>query len=151
MLERQLGGEPVHGDLEETRYVPELLWSDGAIRSQYEEYLRLFCEQFGDLDPPFDRQAERLHYIPREHIDWTRENGFFQVLIPKEMGGSGNGTNPEQLFAAGYAACFHSALQLVARQAGARAARMPVIQSRAMPPRMRPTGILGESAKLTRA
>ena len=34
---------------------------------------------------------------------------------PKELGGSGNGTNPEQLFAAGFAACFHSALQLVAR------------------------------------
>src|SRR5580704_18023096 len=37
---------------------------------------------------------------------------------PVEMGGSGNGTNPEQLFAAGYAACFHSALRLVARRAG---------------------------------
>jgi len=32
------------------------------------------------------------------------------------MGGSGNGTNPEQLFAIGYAACFHSALRLVDRQ-----------------------------------
>ncbi|GAA3038280.1 organic hydroperoxide resistance protein [Streptosporangium longisporum] len=35
---------------------------------------------------------------------------------PKELGGSGEGTNPEQLFAAGYAACFASALQLVARR-----------------------------------
>ena len=34
---------------------------------------------------------------------------------PKEAGGSGQGTNPEQLFSAGYAACFLSALQLVAR------------------------------------
>jgi Ohr subfamily peroxiredoxin len=33
---------------------------------------------------------------------------------PKEMGGDGAGTNPEQLFAAGYAACFASALGLVA-------------------------------------
>ena len=40
----------------------------------------------------------------------------FDLAIPKEMGGSGNGANPEQLFAAGYAACFHSALQMVARQ-----------------------------------
>ena len=31
-------------------------------------------------------------------------------------GGDGEGTNPEQLFAAGYAACFHSALRLVGRQ-----------------------------------
>lgn len=38
------------------------------------------------------------------------------LAIPVEMGGSGNGANPEQLFAAGYAACFHSALQLVGRQ-----------------------------------
>ncbi|MDO4253603.1 MAG: organic hydroperoxide resistance protein [Kocuria sp.] len=38
------------------------------------------------------------------------------LASPKEMGGSGNGANPEGLFAAGYAACFHSALQLVARQ-----------------------------------
>ena len=38
------------------------------------------------------------------------------LSIPKEMGGSGAGTNPEQLFAVGYAACFHSALRLVARQ-----------------------------------
>jgi osmotically inducible protein OsmC len=37
------------------------------------------------------------------------------LAIPKEMGGSGNGTNPEQLFAAGYGACFLSALKLVAR------------------------------------
>lgn len=41
------------------------------------------------------------------------------LAVPKEMGGSGDGANPEQLFAAGYAACFHSALQLVARKAGA--------------------------------
>ncbi|MCF8586992.1 organic hydroperoxide resistance protein [Gordonia liuliyuniae] len=38
-----------------------------------------------------------------------------QLAVPKEMGGSGEGANPEQLFAAGYAACFHSALQMVAR------------------------------------
>jgi osmotically inducible protein OsmC len=34
---------------------------------------------------------------------------------PKEAGGSGDGTNPEQLFSAGYAACFLGALRLVAR------------------------------------
>lgn len=38
------------------------------------------------------------------------------LATPKEMGGSGEGANPEQLFAAGYAACFQSALQLVARK-----------------------------------
>ena len=37
------------------------------------------------------------------------------MSAPKELGGSGAGNNPEQLFAAGYAACFHSALNSVAR------------------------------------
>lgn len=38
-----------------------------------------------------------------------------QLSVPKELGGlGGDGTNPEQLFAAGYAACFGSALKLVA-------------------------------------
>jgi len=36
------------------------------------------------------------------------------LRIPKEMGGPGGATNPEELFAAGYAACFHSALKAVA-------------------------------------
>lgn len=36
---------------------------------------------------------------------------------PKEMGGTGEGTNPEQLFAAGYSACFNGALMMVARRA----------------------------------
>jgi osmotically inducible protein OsmC len=39
-----------------------------------------------------------------------------QLAFPKEMGGSGQGTNPEQLFAAGYAACFSSALGMLAKQ-----------------------------------
>ncbi len=37
---------------------------------------------------------------------------------PKEMGGSGEGVNPELLFSAGYAACFLGALRLVAKNAG---------------------------------
>ena len=43
------------------------------------------------------------------------EDGLVDVDVrtPKEMGGAGGATNPEQLFAAGYAACFHSALKLV--------------------------------------
>ncbi|MEU2724373.1 organic hydroperoxide resistance protein [Streptomyces smyrnaeus] len=40
-----------------------------------------------------------------------------QLAPPREMGGDGQGTNPEQLFAAGYAACFASALGLVGRRA----------------------------------
>ncbi|MFF6780343.1 organic hydroperoxide resistance protein [Streptomyces sp. NPDC002787] len=39
------------------------------------------------------------------------------LALPVELGGNGQGTNPEQLFAAGYAACFASALGLVGRAA----------------------------------
>ncbi|MFG1809561.1 Ohr family peroxiredoxin [Streptomyces sp. NPDC049040] len=38
-----------------------------------------------------------------------------QLAMPKELGGTGEGANPEQLFAAGYAACFAASLELVAR------------------------------------
>ncbi|MFN3948370.1 organic hydroperoxide resistance protein [Microbacterium sp.] len=48
------------------------------------------------------------HVTAGDYID-------LEVAPPKEMGGSGAGTNPEQLFAAGYAACFHGALHAVAR------------------------------------
>jgi osmotically inducible protein OsmC len=44
------------------------------------------------------------------------ENLDLPIAPPKELGGEGNGTNPEQLFAAGYAACFHSAVMIVARR-----------------------------------
>src|ERR1700741_4260209 len=40
------------------------------------------------------------------------------LRMPKALGGPGGGTNPEQLFAAGYAACFHGALSLLAARAG---------------------------------
>ncbi|NJP52299.1 organic hydroperoxide resistance protein [Streptomyces sp. SBST2-5] len=49
------------------------------------------------------------------------DDGRLDVTVspPKELGGSGTGTNPEQLFAAGYSACFQGALGVVARQEGA--------------------------------
>ena len=50
----------------------------------------------------------------------SSSDGALSVTLstPKELGGAGGpGTNPEQLFAAGYAACFHSALRGLARQA----------------------------------
>ncbi|UQA95546.1 organic hydroperoxide resistance protein [Streptomyces halobius] len=46
------------------------------------------------------------------------DDGRLDVVVnpPKEQGGSGAGTNPEQLFAAGYSACFQGALSVVARR-----------------------------------
>jgi len=43
---------------------------------------------------------------------------FVELRLPVELGGKGGGTNPEQLFAAGYAACFHGALSMLAERAG---------------------------------
>jgi osmotically inducible protein OsmC len=42
-----------------------------------------------------------------------------RLRLPKELGGEGGGTNPEQLFAVGYAACFEASLSLAAPKIGA--------------------------------
>lgn len=46
------------------------------------------------------------------------DDGSFEVALgtPRELGGNGQGNNPEQLFAAGYAACFLSAMKFVGTQ-----------------------------------
>lgn len=46
----------------------------------------------------------------------TSDDGALELdlRLPKELGGPGGGPNPEQLFAAGYAACYHGALMLIA-------------------------------------
>ena len=49
------------------------------------------------------------------HVDVVDSSLALDLAVPTAMGGSGAGANPEQLFAAGYAACFHSALLSVAR------------------------------------
>ena len=61
-------------------------------------------------------------YTAHAHVTGGRDgaaksdDGKLDVKLapPKELGGNGNGTNPEQLFAAGYAACFMGAMRLVA-------------------------------------
>ncbi|MFD7157303.1 organic hydroperoxide resistance protein [Kribbella sp. NPDC059898] len=68
--------------------------------------------------------VEKVLYTAKATADGGRDgkvgtdDGKLAVTVapPVEMGGNGNGTNPEQLFAAGYAACFHSALKVVARR-----------------------------------
>ena len=67
----------------------------------------------------------KVLYTARAHVTGGRQNGHgrsadgeldVRLRVPKEMGGSGGGTNPEELFAVGYAACFESALGTVARR-----------------------------------
>jgi lipoyl-dependent peroxiredoxin len=59
----------------------------------------------------------------RQHGHGRTNDGALDVQLrpPKELGGDGAGTNPEQLFAIGYAACFEAAMLL-----GAQRARIPV-------------------------
>jgi len=73
--------------------------------------------------------ADKL-YTAKAHVTGGRMEGHghssdgaldVQLRIPTEMGGPGGGTNPEQLFAVGYAACFEGALGVVARRAKADA------------------------------
>ena len=66
----------------------------------------------------------KILYTANAHVTGGRDghgrtsDGELDVnlRIPKEMGGEGGGTNPEELFAVGYAACFESALAGVARR-----------------------------------
>jgi lipoyl-dependent peroxiredoxin len=67
----------------------------------------------------------RILYTAEATVTGGRANGHgrtndgvldVQLRSPKEMGGEGGGTNPEQLFAVGYAACFESALGTVGRR-----------------------------------
>jgi Ohr subfamily peroxiredoxin len=68
----------------------------------------------------------KIFYTAKGHVDGGRDghgrtdDGKLDVTLhkPKEMGGSGEGTNPEQLFAVGYAACFIGALGVAAQKAG---------------------------------
>ncbi|MDG4821833.1 organic hydroperoxide resistance protein [Asanoa sp. WMMD1127] len=55
----------------------------------------------------------------RQHGHGRSSDGALEVDLraPVELGGEGGGTNPEQLFAVGFAACFESALAGVARRA----------------------------------
>jgi lipoyl-dependent peroxiredoxin len=65
-------------------------------------------------------------YTAQAHVTGGRANGHgrsadgqleVDLRLPTEMGGQGDGTNPEELFAVGYAACFEGALGTVARRA----------------------------------
>ena len=67
-------------------------------------------------------KLDKVMYTAKAHTTGGREgrsvtdDGLLDVKLspPKAMGGAGNATNPEQLFAAGYSACFMGALKHVA-------------------------------------
>jgi osmotically inducible protein OsmC len=64
-------------------------------------------------------------YTAEAHVTGGRDKGHgastdgnldVQLRLPNELGGNGDGTNPEELFAVGFAACFEGALNTVARR-----------------------------------
>jgi Ohr subfamily peroxiredoxin len=70
-------------------------------------------------------KTSRVLYTAEATVTGGRANGHgrtsdgvldVQLRRPKETGGEGDGTNPEQLFAVGYAACFESAIGTVGRR-----------------------------------
>jgi osmotically inducible protein OsmC len=72
-----------------------------------------------------EAEMARVLYTAQATVTGGRQSGHgrtndgaldVQLRSPKEMGGEGDGTNPEQLFAVGYAACFESALGVVGRR-----------------------------------
>jgi len=72
-----------------------------------------------------EAEMARVLYTAQATVTGGRQSGHgrtndgaldVQLRSPKEMGGEGGGTNPEQLFAVGYAACFESALGVVGRR-----------------------------------
>jgi Ohr subfamily peroxiredoxin len=67
----------------------------------------------------------KVLYTAEAHVTGGRDEGHgrtsdgvldVQLRSPTELGGEGGGTNPEQLFAVGYAACFESAIKAIARR-----------------------------------
>ena len=67
----------------------------------------------------------KVLYTAKAHVTGARDAGHgktsdgaleVDLRLPAELGGSGGGTNPEQLFAVGYAACFEGAIGVVARR-----------------------------------
>ena len=69
--------------------------------------------------------TRRVIYTAAAHVTGGRAHGHgrtsdgaleVELRAPEEMGGEGGGTNPEQLFAVGYAACFESAISTVGRR-----------------------------------
>ncbi|MFJ4539436.1 organic hydroperoxide resistance protein [Streptomyces tibetensis] len=76
--------------------------------------------------PAVDTRPTKIMYVAEATAHGGREGYVtsqdgqldLRVAMPPQLGGDGNGTNPEQLFAAGYSACFHNALILVGNREG---------------------------------
>jgi Ohr subfamily peroxiredoxin len=67
-------------------------------------------------DPLYTAEAKVTGGRAEGHGQTSDGNLDVQLRLPKELGGQGDGTNPEELFAVGFAACFEGALGVIARR-----------------------------------
>lgn len=97
-------------------------------------------------------------YTAKAHVTGGRAEGHgrssdgaleVDLRIPSEMGGPGGGTNPEELFAVGYAACFEGALGVVGRRAKAEMGDVAVDSEVSLSPDGKGGFLLGVSLNVT--
>ncbi len=97
-------------------------------------------------------------YTAKAHVTGGRleghgrtSDGMLEVdlRIPSEMGGSGGGTNPEELFAVGYAACFEGALAVVGRRAKAEMGDVAIDSEVSLSPNGKGGFLLGVALNVT--
>ena len=97
-------------------------------------------------------------YTARAHVTGGRMEGHgrsgdgmleVDLRIPSEMGGPGGGTNPEELFAVGYAACFEGALAVVGRRAKAEMGEVAIDSEVSLSPDGKGGFLLGVGLNVT--
>lgn len=86
-----------------------------AITQPLLKYSRVGVRGYASKSPLFTASARA---VGGRHGTITSDDGILDIklALPKQMGGKGGATNPEQLFAGGYAACFENAVLFTANQ-----------------------------------
>src|SRR6202049_3914979 len=87
------------------------------MKTQEQTKLRTYSEQITST-----LYSTKVTATGGRHGQIRSEDGLLdmKLALPRQLGGRGDATNPEQLFAGGYAACFENALLRVSRDAGHR-------------------------------
>jgi osmotically inducible protein OsmC len=97
-------------------------------------------------------------YTAKAHVTGGRAEGHgrssdgqleVDLRLPPEMGGPGGGTNPEELFAVGYAACFEGALGVATRRAKVDAGDVAIDSSVSLSPDGKGGFVLGVELDVT--
>jgi lipoyl-dependent peroxiredoxin len=99
--------------------------------------------------PTYTAQARVTGGRADGHGSTADGNLAVPLRLPKELGGDGDGTNPEQLFAVGYAGCFATVLSMVAQRASHRADDAAIDARVMLIPRGDNTFVLGVELDVT--